>query len=613
MVSKKSLMKRFNHLLLVVLISAVFLINPISLNAAAAPTASSSWVSYGPDGKLLYKKDENGNRIMDFSSAGYKGGGVAIPDVPGVKTIQPSGGDDTAVIQKAIDEISAMPVKDGFRGALVLGPGTFTCSKQINIKTSGVVVRGSGSGDAGTVIQMSGAPFLLFSVTGSGSYSTSGSVPLTEAYVPSGTNTITVSSAADFKVGDTVLVTSTMTKDRIHFMGMDTLVRDGKPQTWISPGSKITTDRVIKSISGNTVTLDAPLTDALDSKYLGNPVATLAKYTYPGRISQVGLENFKVQAPAVVKAYQAVFMSGLIDSWARDILIQDGTNNFTMDKSTKQITVEKVIINHTVTSTDSAAPASFTCTGTQILFNKVQANDLKNGGKGSWAFVAQSQGTGPIVLLNFISTEKNGVAPHQRWTTGILVDSSNFTNQGKDALGIAFQNRGTSGSGHGWPMGWSVAWNVIAPRTLVSQASGSMNWCIGCVGGKSTAKDPAGVYDSYNELVNPGSLYLAQLKERMGPEALTKIGYDPSNLNLLGDQPVPTKAPATQTPAAASPAGKLQADEAQSALNQGDSPQSGKKGTLLLVTGLAGLLVIAGGATYFFRKRATGSERTKKQ
>src|SRR5256885_7051688 len=58
---------------------------------------TSSWVSFGDDHRLHYQQDVNGNRIMDFSSAGYKGGGVALPTgVPVRATVSPSGGDDTA-------------------------------------------------------------------------------------------------------------------------------------------------------------------------------------------------------------------------------------------------------------------------------------------------------------------------------------------------------------------------------------------------------------------------------------------------------------------------------------------------------------------------------------
>src|SRR5437660_1472593 len=84
---------------------------------------SSAWVYRGIDGKLVYKTTAQGDRIMDFSYAGYMGGGVALPMVAVAKTILPSGGpDDAAMIQAALDEVAKLPLKDGFRGAVLLEP-----------------------------------------------------------------------------------------------------------------------------------------------------------------------------------------------------------------------------------------------------------------------------------------------------------------------------------------------------------------------------------------------------------------------------------------------------------------------------------------------------------
>jgi hypothetical protein len=44
-------------------------------------SSSSQWVFRGADGKLAYKTTPAGDRILDFSHAGYMGGGVALPDV----------------------------------------------------------------------------------------------------------------------------------------------------------------------------------------------------------------------------------------------------------------------------------------------------------------------------------------------------------------------------------------------------------------------------------------------------------------------------------------------------------------------------------------------------
>jgi hypothetical protein len=92
--------------------------------------------------------------------------------------------------------------------------------------------------------------------------------------------------------------------------------------------------------------------------------------------------------------------------------------------------------------------------------------------------------------------------------------------------GIAFSNRKTAGSGHGWDVGWAVGWNVVSPVLLVQQPPGAMNWCIGCVGEAQT-KDgmPKGTFDSPGTPVTPASLYLEQLRERLGDAALKNIGY----------------------------------------------------------------------------------------
>src|SRR5690348_12400644 len=54
--------------------------------------AASQWVAYDSHSKLTYAPlDGHGDRIMDYSFAGYMGGGVALPTVPAAQTLQPSG------------------------------------------------------------------------------------------------------------------------------------------------------------------------------------------------------------------------------------------------------------------------------------------------------------------------------------------------------------------------------------------------------------------------------------------------------------------------------------------------------------------------------------------
>src|SRR5215470_7486249 len=51
---------------------------------------------------LSYQPDQRGDRIPDFSYAGYRGGGVALPDAPVKVVVPPSKGDSTERIQRAI-------------------------------------------------------------------------------------------------------------------------------------------------------------------------------------------------------------------------------------------------------------------------------------------------------------------------------------------------------------------------------------------------------------------------------------------------------------------------------------------------------------------------------
>jgi len=316
----------------------------LSSGCAAAPSTS-EWVHPGADGTLVYKTTPAGDRIMDFSYAGYMGGGVALPDVPVKETVQPSGSaDDTAAIQAAIDRVSMMPLVEGFRGAVLLGPGTFNCAQPLTISASGVVLRGSGQGPAGTVstIHMTGKPHIAITVRRSGggrggrrenpetepSDSPGGDqTHITDAYVPSGAISFDVADPAHFAVGDWITIHRPVTKAWVNFMHMNDLVRGGKPQTWLSPRAVLFTQRTITAINGHTLTLDIPLSDSLDGRYLTPPGVTVVKTPPPAELSQIGIEFLHIQCrPQEINHVQPHFVAIRLDGqdcWMRDTLIDD--------------------------------------------------------------------------------------------------------------------------------------------------------------------------------------------------------------------------------------------------------------------------------------------------
>lgn len=502
---------------------------------AISGNGTSGWVYPGTDGRMRYKMDARGNRIMDFSHAGYKGGGVAVPQARVARTLEPASGDSTTRIQAAIDDVSRLPLDaNHLRGAVLLQKGTYEVAVPLRIAATGVVLRGSGSGEDGTVIRVSGSPHRVFEVGGEGTWQPHGKpAAIADAYVPSGADSFNVDSASGFREGDTVLIQRPITEAWIRFMGMDTLVRNGKPQTWIKPGTVFHHDRTIRSIEDNRITLDVPLSDSLDGRYLNPPGASVVKYTFPARIEQVGLESLRVVAPAQDKPidqsqYTLLRMNAVSDGWVRDVVSVDTHNSTTFGHSVRRVTVENVHIHHTMPFTAPARPADFAISGTQILVDRCGVT-----GQGVWPVVTQAGVTGPNVVLRFKSTFA-GVAPHQRWATGLLVDDSEFTGGAERYPNIAFSNREHAGSGHGWSAGWSVAWNVKAEYLLIQQPPGAKNWCIGCTGRPTSIlwhggsipvpQIPSDTFESPGVAVLPESLYLAQLRDRLRtPSGTTAI------------------------------------------------------------------------------------------
>jgi hypothetical protein len=494
--------------------------------------AQSEWVHAGPDGKLVYKITPRGDRIMDFSHAGYMGGGVALPKVPAKATLKPSGsGDDSAAIQKAIDEIAALKLDHGFRGALLLTPGAFVCSNTITINSSGIVLRGSGSAGetTRTTLRLAGKPHNAITLRANVANErrepkfTDAQTKFADAYVPSGTSQFKVVDTTGFKIGDTIEIRRPVTEAWVRFMQMDDLVRDGKPQTWLRAGSKTSAERKIVAIDGNTITVDVPLSDSFDTKYLNPPGTEVVKISPSARIAQVGIEDLHIESPPQeINHTQAHFSAVRItaeDSWMRDVVIDETMNS--VDVRGSRITLQRVAVNRKARHQGSSKPAEFAPNATQLLLDHCTCT-----GDNIW-YVATGGGvSGPVVLLDCAFFGNGRAESHQRWSTGILYDNCRVPNGGID-----LKNRGSMGSGHGWTMGWGVAWNCEAKDFVIQNPPGALNWAIGCIGANkllprpigSGATLPEGVKDSPGVHVEPRSLYLSQLAARLSPQALKNI------------------------------------------------------------------------------------------
>ena len=482
------------------------------------------------NGRLQYKLFANTgesnavNRLPDFSFAGYKGGGVALPSVPVRMTISALPGDNRAAIQSAIDAVSAMtPDSNGFRGALLLLRGRYEVNGQLNVRTSGVVLRGEGQDASGTVLVDTQATnhdsFIRISGSGSGFGEISGTrTAITSEYVGTGTRSFTVASTSGYAAGDSVVVLRTPNQTWIDELAMGQF-------GWTASGYAIGHERTVTAVSGNTVTIDIPIVDAISARYGGG---ALYKNNFPGRIALCGVENLRLESYYANEtdeehAWKAIVLSRVRDSWVTDV-----TARFFAYAA---VSIEGRSIFNTVQNSAMLDHKSVVTGGRRYSFN---LDDSTNNlfqrcytRNGRHDYVTGSQTPGPNVFLDSLAEQtRDDIGPHHRWATGLLFDNV------KGGV-IRVWNRGASGTGHGWSGAQTLFWNLSSSRNIrVDSPRGAMNWGIG---GVAATREGAGYWERLGERVEPRSLYLKQLEERLGASAVAQVTTAAQRTGTLWD------------------------------------------------------------------------------
>jgi hypothetical protein len=513
-----------------------------------APTTS--LVYPGADGKLVYVADSVGNKIPDFSNAGYKGGGVPIPQVQPKAIVWPIAGDNSDQLQKVIDSVSALPTDgSGFRGSILLKRGLYNLEKPITIKASGIVLRGEGMSDIGTILfgktpkqtpgqagGRGGRPALI-TIAGSTGIKLLEDTKqnITDNYVPVGAVSFNVASAKAFKKGDKVIVKRIGNQAWIKELGEDSAtVGRNRWQPF-----NISYDRTIVDVRGNSVTIDAPIFCAIESRWGGGE---LTKYT-DDRIEQVGIENLRGVSeydPAVRQKnygnmdrdkldpkyqYQGdeyfsdenhyfnfINITNAKNVWVRNMTaLHFGSSVVQANASSKWVTVQDCESWEPVSVRMGARRFTYQMNGQFCLVQRCFSQ------KGRHSFVLQShEASGNVYLdckaVNPYSTSE----PHNHWVNGILYDNV------KAPLTARYWD---------YIIGWAganiVFWNCEGDF-LIQKPPTAQNYSFGHIGvnavvfnaGLQDLTKPNGHVESMDAHVTPRSLYLTQLKERLGMEAV---------------------------------------------------------------------------------------------
>ena len=510
---------------------------------------TSTLVSVGTNGHLVYTADAKGNIVPDFSAVGYKNSEAPIPTIGVVLTINPVVGDNLANIQNAVNQVAAMPLDaNGFRGTILFTAGTYNVSDSVIIPASGIVLRGVGFDGNGTnFIGTKTSQFTLFSFLGaSGTAYVSGSSTrkaITDLYVPIGKKQITVASGHTFAVGDKVFVHRIPNAAWISLLGMDLLSTiDPAAVDWTASAYDMNSERKIMAISGNVITLDAPIMDILDPVY---STGELVKFT-DSRIQNCGIENMRISSTYISSidenhGWEAVAFENIYNSWAKNLEVYYfGYSAVHINSHASFITVDACKMLDAKSTIDGGRRYSFNVDGQRCLVQNCVTRD------GRHDYVDGSRTCGPNVFYNSSATLQNSdIGPHHRWSTGILFD--NLTGNGS----MDVQNRLVMGSGHGWAGGQTMFWNCNAARMVVQDPPGDeINWVIGCIspvitGVGDAITEPIGTVQSQGtHIAAIPSLFIAQLNERLGSLSNIQIGTA-SFGNYLFIDPNPAKSQIT--------------------------------------------------------------------
>ncbi len=515
------------------LLAAVVLLGS-ALGLSAADTApapgqekgKTKLVSVGADGRLSYAPySAQGDTLPDFSHCGYGGGGVALPRAEVRETLAPSAeanSDDTARIQAALDKVGRLPLgPDGLRGAVLLQRGAYRVSGVLRIAATGVVLRGEGDGEDGTIITATARKQQpLVQIGGTAPREVAGSSrEISDAYVSVGATSFAVADSAGFAVGQKVFIVRRSNKAWITAIGMDQIKpRDSDPKStkqW-SP-FELKFDRVVTAIDGQRVTVDAPIPCAIDQRWGGG---ALVRYNDDARIERCGVESLRADSvydatkTKRVDGEQAfvdenhvthfVSFGAVKNAWARNLTTLHFFHGPAgVGGAAKWVTVEDCRSLAPVSEIDGGRRYPYSVDGQLTLVQRCYSDH------GRHAFVFGARVPGPNVFLNCRSEhDHNTSEPHHRWSVGGLYDNVEAN--------LAIQDRQWMGSGHGWAGANYVVWNSRG-SLICQQPPTAQNFSIGFVGkrGKDAFPRTAGWWESEGTPVEPKSLYVAQLKARL--------------------------------------------------------------------------------------------------
>ena len=445
---------------------------------------------------------------MDYSYCGYRCSKQPIPSVKVATYIQPTGQDDAAVIQSAIDWVSQQkPDKQtGVRGAVLLGEGTFTLSEPLRIHTSGVVLRGSGRDktvlrktgyDRGATIYIEGTHEILAKDT------------FDISDVKPGSLTISIANSQKLTAKSRITICRPSTQEWIDYLDCASFGGGKRMGYWAwHPGDiDLQWNRMIEAVDGNQMTLNAPITCSIEQRWGG---AKAIVYENKGMITECGVENLSLESDYdharpldEDHCWDGVYVAEAENCWVRMVNFRHFAGSaVVIQKSAQQITVEDCQSLQPVSEIGGYRRRTFLTFGEMTLFQRCYSEHGIND------FAVGHTAAGPNAFVQCESFESFGPSGAiSSWAPGILFDIVNI-----DGNDIVFKNWELEKFGAGWSTANSTMWQSTASGLFCySPDSLNRNISHGCWG----QIQGNGEYTQMNEHVGPYSLFQSQLEKRL--------------------------------------------------------------------------------------------------
>ena len=447
---------------------------------------------------------------MDYSYCGYHRSEMPIPSAKVVVYVEPTAGDNSQLIQRAIDYVSLQkPDKQtGLRGAVLLAEGTYELSDPLRIRTSGVVLRGCGREktilrktgyDRGALLYIEGMHDILVKDT------------FTVSDTKAGMLSVNVQGGKTaLKQGQRLAICRPSTQEWIDYLGCASF-GGGKRMgywAWHPDDINLRWNRRILAVNGSEITLDAPITCNIDVQWGG---AKAIVYEHRGLVSECGVENLTLEsdynhslAMDEDHCWDGVYMADAEDCWVRMVNFRHFAGSaVVIQKTAQQITVEDCQSLKPVSEIGGFRRRTFLTFGEMVLFQRCYSEYGIND------FAVGHTAPGPNAFVQCESFESFGPSGAiSSWAPGILFDIVNI-----DGNDIVFKNWELEKFGAGWSTANSTMWQSTASGLYCYSADSlSKNYSIGCWG----QIQGNGEYAEMNEHVKPYSLFAAQLEKRLG-------------------------------------------------------------------------------------------------